>query len=289
MTTTTIDIALARWSLKADFWECLERANKFLGATNLFGTSSKIAKENGEKFWNMVIYLPPADSGGLGDLCVGRTPGCTKSCLGIGSGRMRFDKKTLETRDFDWDQSPVQQAQIKRLTLFRTDRPAFRARMVYELVRHVRKANRDGILAAARLNGTSDIVWERVFPEVFKMFPEVQFYDYTKLALRTRRFAPVNYHLTFSYADGQENHDKAEEWLAAGRNVAVVFDTRKDEKLPDFFKGRPVIDADKHDRRFEDAPGTIPGLRAKGAAIGDTSGFVVQTQNNPFVEFVAAA
>jgi hypothetical protein len=52
-------------------------------------------------------------------------------------------------------------------------------------------------------------------------------------------------------------------------NVAVVFD-----KLPETYMGRPVNDADEHDLRFLDPQGTIAGLKAKGRAKKDTTGFV---------------
>jgi hypothetical protein len=121
-----------------------------------------------------------------------------------------------------------------------------------------------------RLNGTSDIRWEREAPEVFAEFPSVQFYDYTKIP--TRRDLPANYHLTFSYSGANERY--REFWRAAvdaGLNVAVVF--RKD--LPDTFLGLPVVNGDESDIRPYDPTGVIVGLKAKGKAKRDVSGFVV--------------
>ena len=68
------------------------------------------------------------------------------------------------------------------------------------------------------------------------------------------------------------------EALASGVNVAVVFNTRKGKALPTTWNSLPVIDGDAHDLRFLDPRtphGIIIGLRAKGRARKDTSGFVV--------------
>ena len=57
-----------------------------------------------------------------------------------------------------------------------------------------------------------------------------------------------------------------------GINVAVVF---RNAELPDKWLGIKVINGDKHDLRFKDAKGCIVGLKAKGKAKKDKSGFVV--------------
>ena len=65
------------------------------------------------------------------------------------------------------------------------------------------------------------------------------------------------------------------EALAKGMNIAVVF--RKD--LPKSYKNMPVINGDKTDMRFKDPVGVIVGLKAKGKARKDTSGFVIDVDN----------
>ena len=59
--------------------------------------------------------------------------------------------------------------------------------------------------------------------------------------------------------------------IAQGMNVAVVF-----RELPESYLGMPVISGDEDDLRFLDPPRYIVGLRAKGRAKKDTTGFVVQ-------------
>jgi hypothetical protein len=250
--------------------------------TNLLGTSYKLDKSNAvgaalsEPILNAVMYFAPSDSGGLGNLCPWATNGCRVVCLGIGSGRMNQGKAALDSREFDWEKTTVSKAMIWRTTLFMRERPKFRTILDGEIGALRAKAQRQGMKAAVRLNGTTDIVWEKVYPELFTKYHDVIFYDYTKAPRSVRINAPANYHLTFSYAETAANHLNALDWLKAGKNIAVVFDTAKGEALPESFLGRPVIDADLDDMRFLDAPGVVAGLRAKGAAKHDATGFVVQ-------------
>ena len=108
---------------------------------------------------------------------------------------------------------------------------------------------------------------------IMDYFFDVQFYDYTKIVKRAYADLPPNYHLTLSYSEADEEY--AEEVLMAvadtGVNAAVVFRDR----LPDTFKGFRVIDGDKDDLRFLDPKGVVVGLKAKGKAKQDKSGFVI--------------
>jgi hypothetical protein len=133
-------------------------------------------------------------------------------------------------------------------------------------------AEKKGLIPVFRLNGTSDLSWEKYEvangKNIFQMFPDVQFYDYTKV-LGRKTGDIKNYHLTFSNADGNINDVLAAKH--AGLNIAVVF--RKE--LPETYLGRKVINGDETDLRFLDPSNVIVGLKAKGKAKKDTSGFVV--------------
>jgi hypothetical protein len=112
-----------------------------------------------------------------------------------------------------------------------------------------------------RLNGTTDITWEKfnIFngKNIFEIFPDVQFYDYTKNHTRFNKVLPANYHLTFSRSE--TNHAKSLELLSRGINVAMVFDA-----IPATYEGYEVINADADDLRFLDSKGgVICGLRYK--------------------------
>jgi hypothetical protein len=137
----------------------------------------------------------------------------------------------------------------------------------------VKKAEKDNMVPAIRLNGTSDIEWTRM--GIMEEFPDVQFYDYTKVLNRLTKERPKNYHLTFS--KNEANEAECVEALKLGVNVAVVFDTKKGQSLPENWNGYPVYDGDDTDVRFLDPKdGYVIGLRAKGKARKDTTGFVVK-------------
>ena len=129
-----------------------------------------------------------------------------------------------------------------------------------EEIEAIIKKNNGEAIVTIRLNGNSDISWEqfKVFEgkNIFEVFPNVQFYDYTKNWTRFDKVLPSNYYLTFSRSE--TNHDKAMELLKRGINVAIVFD-----KLPETFEGFKVINADETDLRFLDEKGVICGLKYK--------------------------
>jgi hypothetical protein len=163
----------------------------------------------------------------------------------------------------------VQKARRRKTHWFFVRRTEFMERLAIEIANHVKAATRKGLVPCIRLNGTSDIRWESIpvgpFENIFQMFPEVPFYDYTKVPGRDLGIG--NYHLTFSIADGNDADAEAE--LRRGMNVAVVFD-----RVPSEYLGVPVVDGDESDLRFLDPSGVVVGLKAKGEAKSDDSGFV---------------
>jgi hypothetical protein len=224
-------------------------------------SSSKIEKSNNTDlgYLTAIMYLAPASLAGV-NVCNHSSIGCRFVCLNT-AGRGRFDN--------------VQQARIRRTALFFYNRSEYDAQLEKEIFAHVRKAKRLNLIPAVRLDGTSDIPFERVpfldSVNVMAHFPDVTFYDYTKYPYTARPSSklPSNYHLTFSRSETTTDNDIAEN-LANERNVAVVF-----HKVPASYHGVPVIDGDTHDMRFLDKSGVIVGLKAKGKAKKDRSGFVV--------------
>ena len=103
----------------------------------------------------------------------------------------------------------------------------------------------------------------------------VKFYDYTKIANR-KIPNPEIYDLTFSYSGIKTLfQDQIKIAIKNGMRIAVVF---RDKILPKTFLNMPVINGDETDVRFYDKQGVVVGLYAKGDAIKDTSGFVVDNQ-----------
>ena len=166
----------------------------------------------------------------------------------------------------------IQKARQRKTDLFLNDRDEFMRQLVHDVEKFIRACDRKEKLPAIRLNGTSDIQWEKIDIEgqnIFEMFPNVQFYDYTKIPTRKVDNIP-NYHLTWSYSEANEKY--AEMFDQVPNNKAVVFRTKD---LPRMFKGLEVIDGDTHDMRFLDKPNSVVGLKAKGQAKKDYSGFVI--------------
>jgi hypothetical protein len=159
----------------------------------------------------------------------------------------------------------------------------FEKRLREELHNGRKLAARKGVSLYVRLNTISDVQWEREFPTLMSDFPEILFYDYTKIYKRMIRYLngelPDNLHLTFSWSG--VNLTKSLDVLNRGGNLAVPFDVKyqgeKRRPLPTTWHGFPIIDGDLTDLRPKDKQGGyVVGLRAKGEARKDKdSGFVV--------------
>jgi hypothetical protein len=141
------------------------------------------------------------------------------------------------------------------------------------------KANKLGLIPLIRLNGTSDIKWENIsfdyqgkhYNNIMELFPDLQFYDYTKIINRDN--LPANYDLTFSYSGKSEFIKYVNQAINKGMRMAVVFKDKKN--IPNEFMGLNVINGDNSDIRHLDNKGVIVALYAKGKAKKDNSGFVV--------------
>ena len=229
----------------------------------LFTTGNpKLMKGEKKGYLSFVLHLAPADLSGK-NTCPKATEGCKMACLNT-AGRGGIFKKGEST-------NVIQQARIRKTKMFFENRGAFLMDLVRDIKAGVKQAEKQGLTPAFRLNGTSDISWEKYTIDgknIFQMFPDVQFYDYTKI--RGRKVSGIpNYHLTFSRAESNEMDARLA--AADGMNVAVVF--KKD--LPATYLGKTVVNGDDTDLRFLDPKGVIVGLKAKGKAKKDTSGFVV--------------
>jgi len=191
---------------------------------------------------------------------------CKEACLNT-AGRGGIFKKGEST-------NTIQEARKRKTDLFLNDRDTFMSLLVKDIQAFVRKCERLDKKPCIRLNGTSDIQWELIpvdnYANIFDMFSDVQFYDYTKIP--TRKVSSIkNYHLTWSYSQANDKYARLFEQVPY--NKAVVFHGG----LPSMFKGMRVIDGDTTDMRFLDKANRVIGLKAKGKARQDKSGFVIQT------------
>ena len=202
----------------------------------------------GEKFgWKTgILYLAPFTQNETGkNVCSHATKGCAEACL-FGSGRGSL--------------SNVEKGRVNKTNYFFAMRDLFLTQLVSEISFLDAQAKMLDEKLCIRLNGTSDLAWEkfkvRDDKTIMELFPDVKFYDYTKNHLRFKRVLPKNYHLTFSRSES--NDDKVDEILAMGQNVAIVFD-----EIPETYKGYKVVNGDLNDLTFLQPEGVVIGLKYK--------------------------
>lgn len=247
---------------------------------NILSTeNAKTSKGEKLGYTTYISYLAPHTQNSKGvNLCPHASKGCAKACL-FKSGSARFDA--------------VQQGKINKTEYFLNDRVGYMNQLDKEIGKAVTrhsaivgdkqyKKNGVDVLRykkfAIRLNGTTDIAFEKLKvrdgKNIMELYPNVQFYDYTKNPVRMKKYLrnelPSNYHLTFSRSE--DNDAECEEILAMGGNVAMVFGIKNINDLPTSYKGYKVINGDETDLRFLDDDNVIVGLKYKLVTGAGTKG-----------------
>jgi hypothetical protein len=246
----------------------------------------KTVKGQAFGFMTAVLYLSPASTSGVNLCAMAKIARCDVGCLNTGGqGGIAKGGQTISTPDGELPSNDVQRARLWRSAEFNENRAVFLAQLCEEIAKFIAKAERKGLKPALRLNGTSDIRWEDepvtwngvAYPHIFAAFPALQCYDYTKIPNRRRAVGIPNYHLSFSFSSAVAFLPYVARVMNTQpeTNIVTVFRVKKGAPLPSRFLGREVIDGDESDLRFLDARGVVVGLRAKGRAKKDTSGFVV--------------
>ena len=209
-------------------------------------SQTKMAKGEKYGYKTAILHLAPYTLSGK-NVCPKASKECAAACLNT-SGRGQMGS--------------VQKARLNKTNAFWKDRLKFLEDLSHEIGVLKKRAASQGFKFAVRLNGTSDLAWYKLKmangSTVIDSHPDVQFYDYTKVPAYLDHNCK-NYHVTFS--DSGRNEKDIDAAIAAGVNVAVVFAN----KLPKIWKGRRVINGDKHDLRFKAPRGVVVGLVAKGA------------------------
>lgn len=223
----------------------------------------------------------PESIGQKGTLCPNAVnAGCSMACL-VSAGRGSFNS--------------VIEGRRKRAVSFLTSRDAFMVALWHDVVSLSKKAKKAMLVPCVRLNGTSDIDYTKIIftapdgktANIFNHFPDIQFYDYSKNVHYKLDTLPGNYSVTVSYSEyNMQYADRAyKQAVKYNTGLAVVFS----KSLPQYYKGLPVINADNDDLRFDDKRkynihgAYIAGLKAKGKARKDTSGFVVDNVNSNYI------
>jgi len=239
--------------------------------------NAKTVKGQKQGYMTAVLYLAPYSTSGVNLCPMADQAGCAAGCLNTaGRGGIAKDKAVFATDGGDLPDNAIQRARIARSDLFNKDRDAFMRQLIAEIQAFIRKAERKGLVPVVRLNGTSDILWETIAIDgktIFDVFPAVQFYDYTKVFKRVMRPLPENYHLSVSYSEASQKYALSAATVTQRSDINLVVVFR--DKLPETYLGRPVRNGDESDLRFLDDTGVIVGLKAKGRAKHDTSGFVI--------------
>ena len=236
-------------------------------AKTLFGQqNAKTIKGEELGFKTYIIYMSPEKQNVKGkNLCPNASKGCAAACLNT-AGRGAF--------------SNVQKARLNKTEYFLNEKEEFKQQMFKELTKAYKKY---GSTLAVRLNGTTDIPYENIKimddKNIMELFPNVQFYDYTKSFKRILSYSkgemPANYHLTYSVDERAVTKINAMTALSLGVNVAMVFGVKDETELPDTYMGYKVINGDIHDLTWLHGEGVIVGLKAKGKGKKDETGFVI--------------
>ena len=231
------------------------------------GADAKTIKGNGDEYMTAILYMKSyktfiEELGKTVNPCAfAEQASCHEGCL-VSAGRGKMHN--------------VQSARERKLIQFYTNRTQFMSDLQDDIDKFTKRCLKNGQQPCVRLNGTTDIMWEKF--GIIQDNPLVQFYDYTKIYTRVYKDLPSNYHLTLSYSEASMDYAKKINLACAdtGVSMAVVFDLRWLGELPDTYLGRQVIDGDKDDLRFLDPTNVVVGLKAKGDAKHDTSGFVIR-------------
>ena len=240
------------------------------------------------------LPLSPAAKAGKFKVCP-NSKSCEDVCLGKTSGNYGASYAV------NWPR--INSARKTNAMLH--DPEAFAVRLHDEITQAKMQAGMEGNKLAVRLNTLSDLD-PKVHEALIKSHPDVDFYDYTKMAYKP---IAANHHYTYSSTgltqppgyngieEGEGVHNPHQNWrkmrnhLDNGSNVAMVFShpDHLPHEVHDEETGRryKVVDGTTHDYRPLDAqppgsPGVVVGLRnlsTKGKrdrAHIDSQGFIVR-------------
>jgi len=207
-----------------------------------------------------ILYLAPAIQNSFNiNVCPKASEGCIKSCL-FTAGRAKFI-------------TTINAARIEKTDFLLFDPTKFYRKLAAEISYNYTVAFNEKI--AFRLNGTSDVNHYKQIKryanfDINTLPKNVIFYEYTKNLHQAFNWQKNYPRVYVTFSKSENNWDDCILALNSGINVAVVFN-----QVPDTYKGYKVIDGDVSDERFNDQKGVIVGLKAKGEAKKDKTGFVV--------------
>ena len=268
----------------------LGKNEKLLKTETGYKGEDPVKLEDGRGIEAAGLALAPSFQMGKFNTCP-NSASCKDECLGKTSGNYF---KVGGGKDLSAFEGPRLNSLNKTLGMI-NEPEAFAVRLHDEIAAKRQEAANNGNLLGVRLNTLSDIN-PRVHQSIIKAFPDVVFYDYTKMAHQ-----PVasNHHYTYSSTgvtqddvkNPNTNWPRMRRMLEGGQNVAMAFtdkehlpETVHDEETGKVYK---VVNGDMHDFRPldrvpEGEAGVIIGLKNKkgfgsvGDAHKDSKGFFVK-------------
>ena len=204
----------------------------------LLGTNSKIDKSLKvyPEYEASILQLLPNKH-----LCVNYKL-CIKTCLAF-KGLAKVYPSVIKSRK-------------AKSEYFVNDTDTFIKQLIREIKNQEKRALKKNKKPVVRLNGFTDIDYEKF--GIFKLFPNVQFYDYSADYERVLNNNNPNLHYTFSYKGN--NLKECIELLKKDISIAVIDITENQ-----FFNSYDVnhINGDTHDFRFLDKSNSIVWLSEK--------------------------
>ena len=222
-------------------------------------TNSKTAKNSVETY---ILYLAPHKQNSKKiNICPKASKGCAAACL-FSAGRGKF--------------SNVIASRTNKTEYYLSDKKTFINQLSNELIKIANKSIKQNKKIAIRLNGTSDLDFIELIKQYNNLdllhnnkFKNLLFYDYTAILGKIKKYINTPYSLTLSRKENNES--EILQALKLGGNVAAVFNGN----LPTKYKGYSVINGDSSDLEMLYNKNVILGLKAKGEAKKDRSGFVI--------------
>ena len=222
------------------------------------------AKINKNEVTTYNLSLAPHTQNAKGvNLCPKASKGCALACL-FTAGRGKFTN--------------VQQARINKTNYYLFDKQKFMDQLAKEINKIALKSTITNEKFALRLNTLSDVDFVYQLKKYADLdllnddtYKNIIVYDYTAIIGKVKKYLGTRYHLTLSRKE--DNEQDVMEALEMGGNVAIVF-----TELPKTYKGYRVVDGDKTDLEMTKYKNVVLGLKAKGDAKKDTTGFVIQNK-----------
>ena len=225
-------------------WKGYDKTIKEVGVSYLgaVAQSAKLRHSLYHKVSTYGIYLASADLSGF-NVCP-NSEYCKDNCLN-GSGHNRVNR--LSKKD------TIDRSRTIKTRLLFANKEVFMRIMIHEIEKERKKAENNGTFFSIRLNCTSDInpiAFTLNGKNILEIFPDIQFYDYTKVLNRialAKKYS--NYDITWSIDGSEKNRESGLELLKNGGRVAVVYG---ENDMPKTWYGYECCNGDETDYRPSD-------------------------------------